>query len=78
MTAERSSCCNLTCVEQICDSTHQPGIVSESLVGVLMGASVLGWIGPNDNRAFLAERRETRAWNRRVNGARVKINWTFD
>ena len=52
--------------------------MSESLGGVLLGASVRGWIGPNDNMAFLAERRETRAWNRHVTALDIKINWTFD
>jgi Na+:H+ antiporter len=34
---------------------HQPGIVGEILAGVLIGPSVLGWVHPNENLAFLAE-----------------------
>ena len=40
---------------EIFERLHQPGIVGEILAGVLIGPSVLGWIGPNENMAFLAE-----------------------
>lgn len=40
---------------EILERLHQPGIVGEILAGVLIGPSVLGWIGPNENISFLAE-----------------------
>ncbi len=40
---------------EIFERLHQPGIVGEILAGVLIGPSVLGWIGPNENMSFLAE-----------------------
>jgi len=40
---------------EIFERLHQPGIVGEILAGVLIGPSVLGWIGPNENISFLAE-----------------------
>jgi Na+:H+ antiporter len=40
---------------EVFERLHQPGIVGEILAGVLIGPSVLGWIAPNENLAFLAE-----------------------
>jgi Kef-type K+ transport system membrane component KefB len=40
---------------EIFERLHQPGIVGEILAGVIIGPSVLGWIGPNENLSFLAE-----------------------
>lgn len=40
---------------EIFERLHQPGIVGEILAGVVIGPSVLGWIRPNENLAFLAE-----------------------
>lgn len=40
---------------EIFERLHQPGIVGEILAGILIGPSVLGWVAPNENLAFLAE-----------------------
>jgi Na+:H+ antiporter len=40
---------------EVFERLRQPGIVGEILAGVLIGPSVLGWIGPNENMSFLAE-----------------------
>ena len=40
---------------EILERLGQPGIVGEIFAGVLIGPSVLGWIGPNENMSFLAE-----------------------
>jgi Na+:H+ antiporter len=40
---------------EIFERLHQPGIIGEILAGVVIGPSLLGWIGPNENLSFLAE-----------------------
>ena len=40
---------------EILERLKQPGIVGEILAGVIIGPSLLGWIGPNENMSFLAE-----------------------
>jgi len=40
---------------EIFERLHQPSIVGEILAGVVIGPSVLGWIGPSENMSFLAE-----------------------
>ncbi|HKD08005.1 MAG TPA: cation:proton antiporter [Bryobacteraceae bacterium] len=40
---------------ELFERLKQPGIVGEILAGVVVGPSVLGWIGPNENISFLGE-----------------------
>ena len=40
---------------ELFERLRQPGMVGEILAGALIGPSVLGWIAPNENLAFLAE-----------------------
>ena len=40
---------------ELFETMHQPGIVGEILAGVLIGPSVLGWIGPNGFLNALAD-----------------------
>ena len=40
---------------EIFERLRQPGILGEILAGIIIGPSVLGWIAPNENIAFLAE-----------------------
>ena len=35
-------------------------------------------LGPAESRTWQRLQRETRAWNRRTNRARTRINWKFD
>jgi Kef-type K+ transport system membrane component KefB len=40
---------------ELFERLRQPAIVGEILAGILIGPSVLAWIAPNENLAFLAE-----------------------
>ena len=42
-------------LDELFERFHQPGIVGQILAGVVIGPSVLGWMGPNDFLTALAE-----------------------